>query len=123
MLASQKLAELELDDSLWTGLGGQSHGDFSEIDPGYSRFRWEYLIQRHPVDVEEPLTGASQVLPKPRELMRITLAVKAEGDGDPVVLEAQFPIFEPLPQPSEKPEAPKPEPGAGDPEAPKGKQR
>src|SRR6516164_3201720 len=35
VLTSQKVAELELDPTLWTGAGRQSNGDFYEVDPEY----------------------------------------------------------------------------------------
>src|SRR5690349_20577379 len=40
ILTSQKLAELELDPTLWAGAGMQSNGDFSEVDPEYGAFYW-----------------------------------------------------------------------------------
>jgi hypothetical protein len=102
MLASQKIAELELDPSLWTGTGGQSHGDFAEIDPDYSRFRWDYLVQREPVDVEERRPGREPAAPgRPRELMKLTFAVRADTLEEPVLIEAKFPVFEPPAAPAE----------------------
>jgi hypothetical protein len=96
MLASQKIAELELDPSIWTGTGGQSHGDFGEIDPEYARFQWDYLVQRELLDVEEQRTGREPAAPrKPRELMKLTFAVRSETLEEPVVIEAKFPVFEP----------------------------
>jgi hypothetical protein len=95
MLASQKIAEMELEPGLWEGVGGQSHGDFGEFDPSYSGFQWEYLIERHPVEADDPVPGAVQGPPKPRELMKLTLGVKAPGLDDPVILQALFPIFDP----------------------------
>ncbi len=119
MLASQKLAELELDDSLWTGPGGQSHGDFSDLDPEYRRFQWEYLIQRQPVDCSESDAEASVGLVQPRELMKLSLVVRAEGE--PVLIEAQFPVFEAAAQAPEAPDAPGAPPGPDGPGTPKGR--
>lgn len=117
MLASQKMAELELDDSLWAGPGGQSHGDFADLDPEYRRFQWEYLIQRQPIDCSESDAEPGVGLVQPRELMKLTLAVRAEGE--PVLIEAQFPVFEARPQASEKPGDPGAPPGPDGPNAPK----
>jgi len=93
ILTSQKLAELELDPTLWTGAGMQSNGDFSEVDPDYGAFYWEYQIVREPIDLSDPRD------PKPekklRELMRLTLLVRAPNSEDPIVIEAQFPIQDP----------------------------
>jgi prepilin-type N-terminal cleavage/methylation domain-containing protein len=114
MLASEKVASLELDPSLWNGPGGQSHGDFGEIDPEYARFRWDYLLQRELIEVEDPaaLGGQAPAAPaRSRELMRLTFAVRAETLDEPVVVEARFPVAEPPPaaQAEEKagPDAPK----------------
>ena len=90
-LASQKMAELELDKSLWTGTGAQSNGDFSEIDPSYREVLWEYLVVRQPVDVSDPDVQAKEV---PREILRLTLGVWTAGMAPPVVLEGLFPIQE-----------------------------
>lgn len=119
MLASQKIAELELDDSLWAGPGGQSHGDFADLDPEYRRFQWEYLIQREPIDCSEPGAEAGAGLVKPRELMKLTLVVRAEGE--PIVIEAQFPVFEARPPTPEVPDAPGAPPGTEIPGVPKGR--
>ena len=93
ILTSQKMAELELDPTLWTGAGMQSNGDFSEVDPDYGAFYWEYQIVREPIDLSDPRD------PKPekklRELMRLTLLVRAPNSEDPIVIEAQFPIQDP----------------------------
>jgi hypothetical protein len=117
MLASQKIAELELEPGLWEGVGGQSHGDFGELDPSYSGFQWEYLIERHPVEADEPVPGAVPGPPKPRELMKLTLGVKAPGLDDPVVLQALFPIFDPR---TAAASAPEPAPPGEEPGSPPG---
>jgi prepilin-type N-terminal cleavage/methylation domain-containing protein len=114
MLASVKMGELELDPALWAGVGGQSHGDFSELDPEYARFTWEYLIQREPVDFgDAAIRDRSRPPRKPPELMRLTLGIRAEGFEEPLVLEAQFPIAEP--KAADEAEAGKP--GSGQPPA------
>ncbi len=80
VLAAQKMAELELDKTLWFGLGGSNNGDFSEVDPEYGVFAWEYQIVR-----EEIVTADPQDIPKDtadikkRELFRLTLTVRSPG--------------------------------------------
>src|SRR5258708_29538120 len=59
VLAAQKMAELELDKTLWFGLGGSNNGDFSEVDPEYGVFAWEDQIVR-----EEIVTADPQDIPK-----------------------------------------------------------
>src|SRR5262245_45382616 len=54
ILTSQKLAELELDPTLWTGAGLQSNGDFSDVAPEYGDFYWEYQIVREEIDLTDP---------------------------------------------------------------------
>jgi prepilin-type N-terminal cleavage/methylation domain-containing protein len=93
VLASQKLAELELDPTLWTGAGMQSNGDFSEVDPEYGAFYWEYQIIREEIDLSDPRDPKAEK--KPRELLRLTLMVRAPNAEDPIILEAQFPIQDP----------------------------
>jgi len=93
ILAAQKMAELELDVTLWTGASTQSNGDFSEVNPDYATFYWDYQIVREPIDLSDPNDPKSEK--KPRELMRLTLVVRAQGLEEPVVLEGQFPIRDP----------------------------
>jgi len=105
VLASQKMAELELDKTLWTGLGSQSNGDFGDLNPDYALFQWDTQILRETVDIADPLApSATQDDPKKRELYRLTLTVRTPGGDDPIVLEAEFMI-----------EPPKPEGTSGDP--------
>lgn len=116
VLASRKIAELELDKTLWAGTGGSSNGDFGELDPEYAGFTWEYQALREPVEVQDPLLLKPGS--KPKEIFRLTLAVRAPGSTDPVLLEAQFPVTdleapaaeEPKP-PGAIPETPAPPPG------------
>lgn len=98
VLASQKLAELELDKTLWTGVGSQSNGDFSDVDSEVANFLWEYQIVRLPIDITDPKDLKSDK--KPRELLRLTLGVRAPGIEDPLVLEAEFPIRDPASPPA-----------------------
>jgi len=93
ILTSQKLAELELAPTLWTGAGMQSNGDFSEVDPAYGAFYWEYQIVREQIDLSDPNDPKSEK--KPRELLRLTLMIRSPNADDPVVVEAQFPIQDP----------------------------
>ncbi|MBI3854444.1 MAG: hypothetical protein HY293_02005 [Planctomycetes bacterium] len=116
ILTSQKMAELELDPALWTGTGLQSNGDFSDVDPAYSEFYWDYQIVREPIDLSDPKDPKKDDK-KPRELLRLTLAVRAPGGEEPIVLEAQFPIQELKPAAPAPPEETKPPTpgGASDP--------
>lgn len=107
VLASQKIAELELEPTLWTELGSQSNGDFAETDPAYSVFSWEYQIVREQIDLYDPTDPKSDK--KPRELYKLTLTVTAPGVEEPILLEAEFPI------PEAKPATP---PATGDPQQP-----
>ena len=92
MLASRKIAELEIDRQLWLGTGGTSSGDFSELDPEYAPFTWEYVAAREPVETMDP----SQVKPgqKPKEIFRLVLAIGAPGHERPLVVEAMLPVQE-----------------------------
>jgi prepilin-type N-terminal cleavage/methylation domain-containing protein len=113
VLASQKLAELELDKSLWTGIGGGNNGDFSEVDPDYGVFTWEYQIVREPIDTSDPTAAQNQGDdPKKRELFRLTLTVRAPSLEEPIVLEGEFPT---TPPPDD---ASKTDPTKADPSAP-----
>jgi type II secretory pathway pseudopilin PulG len=96
ILASQKLAELELDKTLWLGQGSQNNGDFSEVDAEYGHFLWDYQIVRVQIDVSDPKDPESDK--KPRELLRLTLVVRSQGMDEPIVLEAEFPIQENKPE-------------------------
>jgi prepilin-type N-terminal cleavage/methylation domain-containing protein len=98
VLASQKLAELELDRTLWTGVGSQSNGDFAETDAEYASYLWEYQIVRVPIEITDPKDPKSDQ--KPRELLRLTLGVRAPGIEEPIVLEAEFPIKDPATEPA-----------------------
>lgn len=106
LLAAQKMADLELDPALWVGPGGASSGDFGEVDAAYAGLTWEYQAQRVPVETRErPEPGE-----KPKEIFRLTLAVSGQGLGEPVVLEALFPVAKPPAAP-----APGTPPGPGTP--------
>lgn len=95
ILASQKMAELELDKTLWTGLGGGSNGDFGDVDPEYGVFQWEYQIVREVIDTTPAGETASKDESKKRELFRLTLTVRAPGIDDPIILEGEFPVAPP----------------------------
>ncbi len=97
-LASQKLGELELDKALWQGQGGSSSGDFGELGEPYARFTWEYMVVRVPVETVDPLSTPTPQ--KPKEIFRLGLKVATEGLGEPILLEAMFPV------PESKPAAP-----------------
>lgn len=100
VLAAQKMAELELDKTLWAGPPSQSNGDFAEVDfdpasgrPRYGDYLWEYVIVREPIEVSDP--NNAQQDKKPVEILRLTLRVYAPGLDEPVVLEGEFPIQDP----------------------------
>ncbi|HLY08561.1 MAG TPA: type II secretion system protein [Planctomycetota bacterium] len=109
VLASQRLAELELDKSLWVGLGSQNIGDFSDVDPEYAMFTWEYQIVRETIQ-----TGAASEVTKDdskkKELYRLTLTVRAPGVDDPIILEGEFSTE---PPPTDTPDPAKGDPGTG----------
>src|SRR5262245_25186475 len=116
ILTSQKMAELELDRTLWAGAGLQSNGDFSEIDPEYGVFYWEYQIVREQIDITDPNDLKAEK--KIRELMRLTLQVRAPNVEAPIILEAEYPIKDPKEAPPVSPPAadgstPAPPPAAG----------
>jgi prepilin-type N-terminal cleavage/methylation domain-containing protein len=116
ILASQKLAELELDKTLWTGQGFQSNGDFAEADSDYREYYWDYQIVRVQVDISDPKDPKSDK--KPRDLLRLTLGVRAPGMEEPFVLEAEFPIQDPnAPPPAKTPADGKTPEGSGTPPA------
>lgn len=111
ILTSQKLAELELDPTLWAGAGMQSNGDFSEVDPDYGAFYWEYQIVREQIDLTDPRDPNAEK--KLRDLMRLTLTVRAPNAEDPIVVEAQFPIQDPKATRPPAPDSGTPAPGPG----------
>ncbi len=92
VLTSQRLAELELDKTLWTGTETQNNGDFADVDPEFASYRWDYQIVREPIDVLDPKDPDADK--KPRELMKLTLVVRTPGVEEPIVIEAEFPIKE-----------------------------
>jgi hypothetical protein len=92
MLASRKIAELELDKTLWRGTGGSSNGHFGDLDPEYEAFTWEYLAAREPVETQDP--ALRKPTDKPKEIFRLVLAVRAPGTELPVVIEALIPVEE-----------------------------
>jgi hypothetical protein len=124
VLASQKLAELELDKTLWQGEGSGSSGDFSDSGPAYARFTWEYVAARVPVETMNPADALQGPPKKPKEIFRLGLKVDAQGLGEPVLLEAMFPVQEPpgaapqAPEGPANPANPANPPGPGNPPAP-----
>ena len=115
LLASQKMAELELDKTLWVGQGSQSNGDFSDVDTEYGHFLWDYQIVREQIDISDPKDPESDK--KPRELLKLTLVVRSPALEDPIVLEGEFPIAENKPEP---PPADPKDPGAAGTKPPAG---
>jgi prepilin-type N-terminal cleavage/methylation domain-containing protein len=102
-LAAQKLADLELDRTIWAGTGSSSSGDFGELDAAFAGFVWESRAERVRVELREfPEEGE-----KPVEIFRLNLKIEGPGLGEPVILEALFPV--------EQPPAAAPVPGAGTP--------
>ncbi len=98
VLASQKIAELELDKTLWTGLGSQSNGDFGDVSQDYTLYQWEYQILREPIDIGDPTKLAeAKDDKKKKELYRVTLTVRTPAGEDPIILEAEFSTEPPKP--------------------------
>ncbi len=93
VLASQRIAELEIDKTLWVGEGGSASGDFGDKGSDYAPYTWDYLISRRPVPTNDPL----QPQQKPKEIYHLALRVTAPGLEEPVVLEALFPVDPPKP--------------------------
>ena len=104
ILASQKMAELELDVNLRAGPGGSSHGDFGEVDPEYAGYTWEYTLVRERIDLLQPgeLVDPAR---KPVELFRLTLGLVSPNLEEPVVIEAYLPVVDPAAEAAEQ-EAP-----------------
>jgi len=99
ILASQKMAELELDKTLWTGLGSQSNGDFGDVNPDYAPIQWEYQIVRETVELPDPTAAAENPNDKKkREVYRLTLTLRTPGNDDPIVLEGEFTVTPPKPE-------------------------
>lgn len=111
MLAARKMAELELDRSLWGAAGGSAAGDFGQEDPAYAGFTWEYLVARRPVPIEDPHRPKDQIPPKPRELFHLALRIGIPGVEEPIVLESFFPVPAAEPE-AEPPAGQNPQPGA-----------
>jgi hypothetical protein len=94
VLATRKMAELELDKRLWAAGGGSASGDFGEDDPEHAGFLWEAMIVRQPVDLSEP-GRLAEPGKKPKEIFRLTVLLRTPSLEEPVVVEGQFPIEEP----------------------------
>ena len=107
VLASRKLAELELDRRLWAASGGTASGDFGEDDADHAGFLWEAQVVRQPMDLTEPGT-APDLAARPKEVFRLTVLLKAPSLDDPVLVEGLFPMEEPKP---EQPTTPPPSGG------------
>jgi prepilin-type N-terminal cleavage/methylation domain-containing protein len=119
VLASQKMAELELDKTLWVGLGSSNNGDFSDVDPEYGAFSWEYQIVREEIQTSDPAQTKTDEIKK-RELYRLTLLVRAPGIEEPIILEAEFSTTpppsdtpDPTKDPSKDPQTSSPAPAGG----------
>jgi type II secretion system protein I len=102
VLASQKMAELELDKAIWVGQGGSASGDFGDRGSDYAEFTWESLVTRRPVPTNDPLKPEQ----KPKEIFHLALRVSAPGLEEPAVLEALFPVDPPKPAGREAPADP-----------------
>lgn len=90
MLATRKIAELELDPQIWLGQGTSGGGDFADLDPEYALFTWEYQAQREAVETADPaVLKAGQ---KPKEIFRLLLGVRGPGMAEPLRIEAQLPV-------------------------------
>lgn len=119
ILASQKMAELELDPNLRAGPGGSSHGDFGEVEAEYAGYTWEYALVRERIDLAEPgeLVDPSK---KPKELFRLTLMLASPNLEEPVILEAYLPPVDPAAEAAaeEEPADPNAPGNPSDPNAP-----
>jgi hypothetical protein len=111
VLAARKLAELEMDPAVWQPAGGQSNGDFSDVDAAYGRYLWEYAVVRVPVPTNDPLKTQQ----KPKEILRLTLRVVTPAQEEPILLEALFPVDQGKPPAPEAAEAPGAAPPGQDP--------
>ena len=109
-LAAQKLADLELDRTIWAGTGTSASGDFGEIDAAFAGFAWESRAER----VQVPLREFPEPGDKPAEIFRLSLMIHGPGLAEPVVLEALFPVADL--QPALPPSAGAPGTGAPPPE-------
>jgi hypothetical protein len=98
ILATQKMAELELDKTLWTGLGSQSNGDFGDVNPDYAPIQWEYQIVRESVEIPDPTAAENSKDKKKREVYRLTLTLRTPANDEPIVLEGEFTITPPKPE-------------------------
>jgi hypothetical protein len=90
-LAAQKMAELELDKTMWLGQGQDSQGDFGDVSPAYAAYTWAYHAAREPVETFDPADPANQSS-KPKEIFRVSLAVASPGLPEPYVVEALLPV-------------------------------
>ena len=90
-LAAQKMAELELDKTIWLGQGQQSNGDFGEVDPDYGSITWEYVAAKEQVSTNDPM----KLDEKPSEIFRLSVTVGSPGLEEPITLEGFFPVQQP----------------------------
>lgn len=99
VLASQKMAELELDPALWLPDAGSEtmEGDFSHVHEDYAGFVWQAEKER----VEVPIPGRPEELAldesKRKELFRLVLRVFPPDGARPFEMQALFPIATPEP--------------------------
>ena len=92
VLAANKIAELELDPTLWTGDGGGSaNGDFSEVGPEYAGFAWEYEIVKIEIPMNEPEEPPEE---DPPYVYQLTLNLYGPGQEVPYAIQAAFLPFE-----------------------------
>lgn len=90
LLASQKIAELELDPTVWQGPGTQSNGDFGEMDPSYAAYAWDYTVSREIVPTNDP----AKLDEKPSEIFRLAFQVNGPEFADPL----KFELLQPAPE-------------------------
>ena len=78
VLLGQKMAELEMDPTLFQGEGSTGSSDFSTLDPLYENYRYDYEVVLENVvtsDKEDPSK-------EPKRLYRLTVALKWSPDGE-----------------------------------------
>ncbi|HEX7896416.1 MAG TPA: prepilin-type N-terminal cleavage/methylation domain-containing protein [Planctomycetota bacterium] len=110
MLASRKIAELELDRELWLGTGGTAAGNFGDLDAEYAPFTWEYVAAKEMVEAQDP--ALLKPGDKPKEIFRLVLAISMPGLEKPLVVEAMLPVQTPPAAPEAAPPGAPPPGGA-----------
>ena len=88
VLLAQKMAELEIDDTIFVDDGGTDAGDFGELDPIYEGYGWEYEITLDDV----PTNDAENPEEEPTQIYRLVLTVTWDGGKSALTM------YKPLPE-------------------------